>query len=176
MSIESFQEKIEKDYLFDKYWNYFFAVFFLFSGLFLLYKSLLTNWVSEHDMSSGLYICTLMLTFVLIYLGVIGFFNIPKLTQVYRLSNNGIDEGKARVFSVAQNLKIKLFSSAEHPDIIKGATYGLFIQGKDLLFFVDENNIYINIKQRNYNGPTYMGVLSSKKLFRKIKEEFARTA
>lgn len=171
MSIEGFQKKIEKDYIFDKYWNYFFAVFFLFAGLFLLYKSLLTNWASEHGMSSGLYICTLILSFVLIYLGVIGFFNTPKLTQIYSLPTNGIDEGKERIFSVAQNLKIKLFPSEEHPNVIKGATYGLFIQGKDLLFFVDEKNIYVNIQQRNYKGPTYLGINSTKKLYRKIEEE-----
>lgn len=174
MSIESFQEKIEKDYLFDKYCNYFFSIFFLFGGLFFLYKSTLTNWAEQ--LSVGLYIWILIFAFILIYMGAIGFYNTPKLTQIYRLPNNGIDEGKARIHSIAQRLKIKLFPSEEHPNIIKGSTYGLFIQGKDLLFFVDEYNIYINIQQRNYSGPNYMGMRSTKKLFRKINEEIAQTA
>lgn len=40
---------------------------------------------------------------------------------------------------------------------------------REIIFLVDNNDIYFNVQQKNWNGATFMDYKSSKKLIEKIK-------
>ena len=172
MTLEEFQKKIKKDYIFDKFFNYFFAILFTFIGLIFSF-----GFVKMAIDSGFEKILIILFVFILwsgftTYVGIMGFINIPKLTELHKIPNKSIEQGKNRIIKVAQKLKIDIIESDSNT-IQCSTSMGWFTGAKDILFFIDENNIYLNIQPSNSHTATYLGgYYSCKKFFKKIETEF----
>ncbi len=172
MTVQEFQSKINKEYLCDKYWNYFFACFAFCGGLFFIYKLLLTKW--SENLSVTLFIFTLLFSFYLVYLGIIGFLRTPILNQIKIISNNpDIETNKINIFKAAKKLNLHNIP-CENEFLIKFETKNFLFEKRDLILFVNDKGIYANIQQRNHNGPTFQGYNGSIKILKKLKTEIKR--
>lgn len=118
-----------------------------------------------------IYMGFILISGLFTYIGIIGFINTPKLTEIHKIPNINIEQGKNRITKVAEKLKIYIITSESNT--IKCSTrIGWFTGAKDIIFFIDENNIYLNI-QPSTQSVTYLGgYYSCKKFFKKIEIEF----
>ena len=100
MTALEFKNYLDKEYLFDKILDYILAVLILSGGLFFLYKLLLTEWSS--NLSLGLFVVTLIISIYCIYLGAVGFYRIPNVTEIYFITNNdGKENNKKRIYNLS---------------------------------------------------------------------------
>lgn len=166
MTSEEFKERIKKDYLLDKYSNYFFAFSSLLAGFFFLYKLVLTEW--SRNLSLSLFTFILILSMYLIYIGIVGFIRTPNLANVDLIINDSnLDMNKNLVLEISKKLNFRLLIS-ENNNILKFETTNLLLEKQDLIFLINSEGIFLNIQQRNWNGPTFIGHLGSIKLKNKI--------
>ena len=172
MTVQEFQSKINKEYLWDKYWNYIYAFLTLNGGFFIIYKLLLTKWAENFSIS--LFIFSLLFSFYLVYLGIIGFLRTPILDQIKIISNNtDIETNKINIFKAAKKLNLH-YIPCENEFLIKFETKNFLFEKRDLILFVNDKGIYANIQQRNWSGPTFQGYNDSIKILEKLKTEIKR--
>ncbi|AZI20480.1 hypothetical protein [Chryseobacterium taklimakanense] len=166
MTSEQFIEKIKKEYIFDRFFNYVFAIGSLLGGFFLLYKILLTEW--SKNFSLGLFIFTIILTISLMYIGVTGLMRTPNLADVDLIRrDSNVENNRNLVLEISKKLNLRLLPT-ENNDILKSETKNLFFEKRDLVFFINSEGIFLNIQQRNWDGPTFMGYFGTIKLKNKI--------
>ena len=102
MTVEEFQNKIKKEYFSDKYLNYLYAFSALGGGIFFIYKLLFTNW--SEGLTIKLFLFTLLISFYLLYLGIIGFIRTPHLDQIEIISKNpNIELNKKTLLKLQKN-------------------------------------------------------------------------
>lgn len=172
MTVEEFQNKIKKEYFSDKYLNYLYAFSALGIGIFFIYKLLFTNW--SEGLTIKLFLFTLLISFYLLYLGIIGFIRTPHLDQIEIISKNpNIELNKENIAKTAKKLNLKSLPS-EQDCLMKFQTKNFFFEKRDLIVLVNDKGIYAHIQQRNWNGPTFMGYKGSIKILQKFKIEIKR--
>lgn len=172
MTLNQFIDYIEKEYCFDKYFDYIYVIFFSYLGITFIYKTIFTDWSAGS--SVGLLLFTLGLGVITLYWGVIGIFFITKVTEIYQLSSNGlsVDQNKRVVEKACETINLKEVPQ-ENKKLLKFHTKTFIFLPREILVFVDTDGIYINIQQENFKKryQDYIGYRGNKKLLQKLKTE-----
>lgn len=108
----------------------------------------------------------------MIYLGILGFLRTPLLSQINVIPiNASFQNKKEKILEVSRKNNLFLLPNVNDNNILRFETKNLIFEKREIIFFIDENGIYLNIQQRNWNGPTFMGYNGSKKIMQKLKME-----
>ena len=163
MTVLEFKKYLNKEYSFDKIFDYILAILSLSGGLFFVYELVLTKWTEI-----WIFILTLLFSIFLIYYGIVGFMRIPFVTNIYIIINNdGAENNKKRIQQLSEKLNLFTYPYLIGDNILKLETKRMFGK-KELFFYCDDKGIYFNVQHKNYRDPKYGYFRSTKKIIKKI--------
>lgn len=172
MTYEDFIKKFNKINLIDKYWNYIISIAVIGVGLYFLYLLNFTDWYEVKELTTKNIAPTWLIygmSGFFISLGLYGFWRIPKRYEITKIESRHSKIDKEHIIN--QLISEFKLNRLEKEDQYHHFTYrGRFLSPFDIYIFYDDNNIYLNAQQYDYNGG-YMDFGTSKRVTNKIKNK-----
>ena len=171
MNYEEFKNMLLKNGSITKYWNYFISIGAILLGLYCLYETNNTEFLNAYKAKHNKEYPTLVasaITTVLVFVGLYGFWRIPKTYEVKTIEAKTTVEQKVQIINrLVSDFKLKEIKSNEK---YKHFRYvGRFWNRLDLFICFDTKNFYINAQQRELGAQSgFIDLGTSKKVANKI--------
>lgn len=173
MKLNDFKLKFKNKNKFDNNWNYIISSLAIIGGLFILYKLSLTEYYElKFSEKKGKILSKNVIYFsgiMLILIGVYGFWRIPKLYKLYVINTNyDISKNKELITEISNKFRMELLENKNNYYCF--IYYGKFKNPFNIYFFLENDKIFLNVQQIDYDGG-FIDFGNSKKVMSKIISE-----